>query len=99
MTLSEDGFWTLFDHYNALVEQIPQPDLVVYLRAQPETLMDRVRLRGKDYEAAMTIDYCASFAAFTKSSFVIMMTRHCSSLIRMTLITEATRLNSVGSVI
>jgi deoxyguanosine kinase len=57
MTLSEDELGLYSTIYNALVEQIPKPDLVVYLRAQPETLMKRVRMRGKDYETAMTLDY------------------------------------------
>jgi deoxyadenosine/deoxycytidine kinase len=57
MTLSEDELGLYSTIYNALVEQIPKPDLVVYLRARPETLMERVRLRAKDYEKAMQVDY------------------------------------------
>ena len=55
--------------YNALVEQIPQPDLVVYLRAKPETLMERVRMRGKDYEAAMTLDYLRELCGIYEEFF------------------------------
>jgi deoxyadenosine/deoxycytidine kinase len=57
MTLNEDELGLYSTIYNALVEQIPKPDLVVYLRAKPDTLMERVRMRGKDYEAGMQVDY------------------------------------------
>ena len=37
----------------------PKPDLVVYLQAKSETLMDRVRKRGLDAEKRITEDYLA----------------------------------------
>ena len=57
MTLADDELDLYFTVYQALVERVPKPDLVVYLRAHPELLMDRVRTRAKDYETAMTLDY------------------------------------------
>lgn len=57
MTLSDDELDLYFTVYQALVERVPKPDLVVYLRAEPELLMDRVRTRNKDYETAMTLEY------------------------------------------
>ena len=57
MTLAADELDLYFTVYQALVERVPKPDLVVYLRARPELLMDRVRTRAKDYETAMTLDY------------------------------------------
>lgn len=35
----------------------PQPDLVIYLQAKPDTLMERVRLRGLDAERRITESY------------------------------------------
>lgn len=35
----------------------PRPDLVVYLQAQPDTLIERVRKRGMDAEKRITEDY------------------------------------------
>lgn len=35
----------------------PRPDLVVYLQAQPDTLVERVRKRGMDAEKRITEDY------------------------------------------
>jgi Deoxynucleoside kinases len=41
----------------ALAEKIPQPDLVVYLRASTETLMQRIAHRDRPYERGMDRDY------------------------------------------
>lgn len=35
----------------------PQPELVIYLQAKPDTLMERVRLRGMDAERRITENY------------------------------------------
>jgi len=40
----------------------PQPDLVVYLQAKPETLIERVRRRGMDAERRITEHYLARVA-------------------------------------
>jgi deoxyadenosine/deoxycytidine kinase len=43
--------------YQVLIEFLPPPDLVVYLRASVSTLQERIRLRGRDYERQITTDY------------------------------------------
>jgi deoxyadenosine/deoxycytidine kinase len=43
--------------YAILGEQIPTPELVVYLRADTETLMDRIVLRDRAYERRMSREY------------------------------------------
>ncbi|HUF39044.1 MAG TPA: deoxynucleoside kinase [Anaerolineales bacterium] len=43
--------------YRSLSAFLPPPDLVVYLRASPETLFDRIRRRGRDYERGIEPDY------------------------------------------
>ncbi len=45
--------------HNVLAEKIPTPDLVVYLRASVDTLMDRIAVRDRPYERAMSRDYIA----------------------------------------
>lgn len=51
----EDAELRLFDRmYEILVRQIPQPDVVVYLHAPVDTLVERIASRGRDYE--QTID-------------------------------------------
>jgi len=45
------------DLYQVLIEFLPPPDLVIYLRASVQTLMDRIASRGRDYERQITADY------------------------------------------
>ena len=40
-----------------LATKIPKPDLVVYLRADTDTLMERIALRDRSYERAMEREY------------------------------------------
>ena len=62
LTLSSDE-WRLYQQiYSTLRPQAPKPDLVVYLQAQPETLYQRVRRRGIDYERPITEEYLALLA-------------------------------------
>ncbi|MCA1955101.1 MAG: deoxynucleoside kinase [Anaerolinea sp.] len=41
----------------ALAEKIPLPDLIVYLRASTDTLMQRIALRDRSYERSMERSY------------------------------------------
>jgi deoxyguanosine kinase len=43
--------------HEALAEKIPLPDLVVYLRASTDTLMQRIATRDRPYERQMERDY------------------------------------------
>jgi deoxyguanosine kinase len=43
--------------HDALAERIPTPDLVVYLRAPTDLLMDRIARRGRAYERQMERAY------------------------------------------
>lgn len=49
---------TMYDRVHAILsEQIPTPDLVVYLRADTDVLMQRIALRDRSYERNMDRDY------------------------------------------
>jgi deoxyguanosine kinase len=43
--------------HDALSERIPSPDLVVYLRAATDTLMQRIAMRDRSYERNIQRDY------------------------------------------
>jgi len=45
--------------YHSLVSFLPTPDLMIYLRASTETLIDRIKKRGRDYEKTIKPDYLA----------------------------------------
>jgi len=57
--------------HEALAEKIPQPDLVVYLRAETEVLMQRIAHRDRPYEREMERNYIdqlnRSYEAFFSS--------------------------------
>lgn len=62
MTLSQDEF-TLYQRiYEALRPQAPVPDLVVYLQAHPQTLVERVRRRAATYERGISEEYLGQLA-------------------------------------
>jgi len=46
--------------YETLVDFLPPPDLVIYLRASVPTLIQRIARRGRDYERSITTDYLTS---------------------------------------
>lgn len=57
LTLSDDELKLYLQIYAHLKPQAPIPDLVIYLQAKPETLVERVRRRGAAYEKGITDDY------------------------------------------
>jgi deoxyguanosine kinase len=62
LTLSPEELNLYQRIFDALRPQAPRPDLVVYLQAQPDTLIERVRRRGVDFERAISEDYLALLA-------------------------------------
>jgi deoxyadenosine/deoxycytidine kinase len=54
---------SLYDRvYEALGPRVPQPDLVIYLQARLEVLLQRIKRRGRDYERHFDADYLESLA-------------------------------------
>jgi deoxyadenosine/deoxycytidine kinase len=43
--------------YTVLSERVPQPDLVIYLQASTEVLLERIRRRRRDYETEIAEKY------------------------------------------
>jgi len=62
ITLSADELALYQKIYEALRPRSPTPDLVVYLQAQPATLIERVRRRAKGYERPLSEEYLALLA-------------------------------------
>jgi deoxyadenosine/deoxycytidine kinase len=48
--ITERDFQTYRELYQALVEFLPPPDLVLYIKASVPTLLGRIKQRGRDYE-------------------------------------------------
>jgi deoxyadenosine/deoxycytidine kinase len=45
--------------FNLVVGQLPTPDLLLYLKASPATLVERIRHRGRGIESGITAEYLA----------------------------------------
>ena len=62
LTLKDDELKLYEQIYSHLKPQAPAPDLVIYLQAAPDTLIDRVQRRGIAYEERMPESYLVSLA-------------------------------------
>jgi deoxyguanosine kinase len=59
INLAGDELEMYYRVHEALAEKIPLPNLVVYLRASTDTLMQRIAFRDRHYERQMERDYIA----------------------------------------
>ena len=62
LTLNDDEFALYHKVYEQLKPQAPAPDLVIYLQASPDTLVERVRRRGLAYERDIPDAYLVQLA-------------------------------------
>jgi deoxyadenosine/deoxycytidine kinase len=54
----DDSELLIYDKlYAMLEEQLPKPDMVIYLQAETETLVRRIKSRSRDYEAGISEAY------------------------------------------
>ena len=84
VTLDEDEF-KLYEHvYNKLSVDVPVPDLLIYLQAPVEVLMERVAQRGISYEQLIKREYMERlmeayarfFHEYDESPLLIINTAH-----------------------
>ncbi|MGB6055631.1 MAG: deoxynucleoside kinase [Burkholderiaceae bacterium] len=68
LTLDDDELNLYRQLYNHLRPQAPAPDLVLYLQAEPATLLERIERRGIPMETAISAHYlhrlCESYSRF-----------------------------------
>jgi deoxyadenosine/deoxycytidine kinase len=50
--------------YDQVVNGLPKPDLLLYLRSPVSVLMDRIRRRGREMERGITADYLSLLESF-----------------------------------
>lgn len=55
--ITERDYETYRDLYQVLVEFLPPPDLVIYIRASIPTLVQRIKKRGRTYEEGIEPSY------------------------------------------
>lgn len=69
INLKGDELEMYYRVHEALAEKIIPPDLIVYLRADTDTLMQRIALRDRTYERNMERDYIAELNQAYESFF------------------------------
>ncbi len=67
--MAERDYQTYSALYQAVTAILPPPDLVIYLRASVETLMARIRQRGRPYEQQIDPDYLRRLNALYEQWF------------------------------
>lgn len=55
--MSQRDYETYHALYTGISAFLPPPDLLIYLRARVGTLVERIAMRGRDYERQISIDY------------------------------------------
>jgi deoxyadenosine/deoxycytidine kinase len=62
LTLSDDEYRLYAQMYAPIAAQLPEPDVVVWLQASPQTLLHRVQRRGVAMEERIDITYLTGLA-------------------------------------
>jgi deoxyguanosine kinase len=55
--LEDKEFWLYEQLFQLLKRRVPAPDLVIFLQAKTEILMERIRRRNKEYEKPISYKY------------------------------------------
>jgi len=55
--MSEEEFLAYQRTYNLMTEKIPEPDLIIYLKAEVPILLQRIKERGRKSETAISASY------------------------------------------
>ena len=62
-TLPEEEYAKYEAIYKILTADMPKPNMVIYLHASRDTLMKRIKLRGREFEQMITPDYMEQLSA------------------------------------
>jgi deoxyguanosine kinase len=57
VNLEDKEFWLYEQLFQLLKRRVPAPDLVIFLQAKTEILMERIRRRDKEYEKPISYKY------------------------------------------
>ena len=62
LNLNDMELETYNRYYNYFRDQLPTPDLVIYLQARIEVLLARIKKRGREFERRLDVDYLAELS-------------------------------------
>lgn len=69
VNLEGDELEMYYRVHEALAEKITRPDLIVYLKADTDVLMQRIAMRDRPYERQMEVNYIATLNETYESHF------------------------------
>lgn len=69
LTLDRDELALYQQIYDTLDARLPSPDLVIYLQADIEILLDRIRKRGLEFEQGIDPDYLRNLSSLYNDFF------------------------------
>lgn len=62
--INERDYYSYRRVFDLVVNSLPAPDLLIYLKAPVPVLVERIRRRGRDIESGITSDYLALLESF-----------------------------------
>ena len=62
--LNERDYFSYLKVFQILVSKLPPPDLLIYLKAPVDVLMERIRNRARNMETNITVDYLSLLESF-----------------------------------
>ena len=63
-SMSERDYVSYKRVFNLIAGGLPDPDLLIYLIAPPDVLLERISERGRDIESGITLDYLSLLDSF-----------------------------------
>jgi len=69
LTLDETEWWMYEQLYHRLSEKLPRPDLVIYLQAPLERLIERIERRGRSHEQRIDSNYLQALSGLYERHF------------------------------
>jgi len=67
--LTADQFSVFYPLFETFKEQLPFPDLLIYLKRPVEVLLQNIGKRGRDFEKKITVDYLESIQNYYLNYF------------------------------
>ncbi|MBU47603.1 MAG: deoxynucleoside kinase [Deltaproteobacteria bacterium] len=69
LTLDKHEFQLFDQMYSILSRSLPTPDLIIYLHAPVQVLLERIHARGRSYEQGMDAQYLTQLSELYSSEF------------------------------
>ncbi len=63
ITLNADDLHKYKQMYNIFIDDLPQPDIIVYLKSDIDVIMKKIKLRDRNFERTMDVEYINTLTA------------------------------------